>query len=303
MAYIIQYMEEVSDTEKVLGAIKRYQDLAYKVQVFSPKENCCGIKPDGVQIDFCDNAMEQAVNAAHNLHAEKCQFYMQKGAVYSVDPYLYPDAEKIKELDYDEAMELSVNGYKEIPPEIIDIAKRNSTRLEILSLGDNEGTVIKEVAGVGEKVIKSMTKDTDIAIVTLTEIPDKKGTTYHIFKALSDENLYVDSIMLPAANQHQQDISFAIKAADKQKVLEIMQEKQQELDFRDIIINSNVAKISVMGAAFQTQSGIASKLLEVLYKSDINIMMIFTSEVKISVVVEKSHADWAIHEIHKNLIR
>ena len=303
MAYIVQYIKDFSDTEKVKAVCEKYTKLAYKIKVYTHSTNICGFCMENVDIEYCENPMEQAVLSAHKLYAEKCQFYMDRGGIDSVDPYLFPMAEKIREMDYDEAMEMSVNGYNDISQDVILMAKRNSTRLEILSFDDDEPTTIKEVAGVSVKVIQSITKDTDLAVVTLTEIPDKKGVTYRIFKALSDENLYVDSIMLPAANQHQQDISFCIKAEDRKSVERILLENQQHLLFRDIIIKSNVAKISVMGAAFQTQSGIASRLLEVLYNSDINIMMISTSEVKISVILERSHADWAIHEIHRNMIR
>ena len=186
--------------------------------------------------------------------------------------------------------------------EVFDLAKRNSVRLEVLSLSDSEPTVIKEVSGVGEKIIKSMSKDTDINIVTLTEIPDKKGITYHIFKVLSDKDIYVDSIMLPAANHSQQDISFCIKGGDAKTVSDLLLAHRDSLQFRDIIINDNVAKISVMGAGFHTQKGIATRLLEVLYENDINIMTIFTSEVKISVIIDKTQADKAIRAIHKKLI-
>ena len=303
MAYIVQYVKDFSDTEKVRKVCEKYTKLAYKVKVYTHSSNVCGFAMENVEVEYSPNPMEQAVLSAHKLYAEKCQFYMERGGIYSVDPYLFPMAEKIREMDYDEAMELAVNGYNDISQDVILTAKRNSTRLEILSFDDDDPTTIKEVAGMSEKVIQSITKDTDLAVVTLTEIPDKKGVTYRIFKALSDENLYVDSIMLPAANQHQQDISFCIKAEDRKSVERILMENQQHLLFSDIIIKSNVAKISVMGAAFQTQSGIASKLLEVLYNSDINIMMISTSEVKISVILERSHADWAIHEIHKQMIR
>lgn len=303
MAYIVQYISDFSDTEKVRAACKRYTRLAYKVKLYTHSTNICDFCMENVDVEYSENPMEQAVVSAHKLFAEKCQFYMERGGIYSVDPYLFPQAEKIREMDYDEALELSANGYNDISQEVILAAKRNSIRLEILSFDDDEPTTIKEVSGVSEKIIQSITKDTDLAVVTLTEIPDKKGATYHIFKTLSDENLYVDSIMLPAANQHQQDISFCIKAEDRQAVERVLAANQHSLQFKDIIIKSNIAKISVMGAAIQTQSGIATKLLEVLYESDINVMSIFTSEIKISIILERSHADWAIHEIHKKLIR
>lgn len=303
MAYIIQYIKDFSDTDKVRAVCEKYTRMAYKIKVFTHSENICGLSAENVSFEYCENPMEQAVAAAHQVYAERCQFYMERGGIYSVDPYLFPMAEKIKEMDYDEAVELSANGYNDIGQDIILEAKRHSVRLEVLSLDDDEPTTIKEVAGVSEKIIQSITKDTDLAVVTLTEIPDKKGVAYRIFKALSDEKLYVDSIMLPGANGHQQDISFCIKAEDRQKVEQILEANRENLQFKDIIIKSNVAKISVMGAAVQTQSGIASRLLEVLYNSDINVMMIFTSEIKISVIVERSHADWAIHEIHRQMIR
>lgn len=303
MAYIVQYISDFSDTEKVRAACERYTRLAYKVKLYTHSTNICDFCMENVDVEYSENPMEQAVVSAHKLFAEKCQFYMERGGIYSVDPYLFPQAEKIREMDYDEALELSANGYNDISQEVILAAKRSSVRLEILSFDDDEPTTIKEVSGVSEKIIQSITKDTDLAVVTLTEIPDKKGATYHIFKTLSDENLYVDSIMLPAANQHQQDISFCIKAEDRQAVERVLAANQHSLQFKDIIIKSNIAKISVMGAAIQTQSGIATKLLEVLYESDINVMSIFTSEIKISIILERSHADWAIHEIHKKLIR
>lgn len=303
MAYIVQYIKDFSDTEKVRTVCEKYTKLAYKVKVYTHRQNQCGFCMENVTVEYTANPMEQAVLSAHQLYAEKCQFYMERGGIYSVDPYLFLNAEKIREMDYDEALELSANGYNDISQEVILAAKRNSVRLEVLSFDDDEPTTIKEVAGVGEKVIQSITKDTGLAVVTLTEIPDKKGVTYRIFKALSDEKLNVDSIMLPAANQHQQDISFCINMADRQMVEQVLLEHQSELQFKDIIIKSNVAKVSVMGAAFQTQAGIASRLLEVLYNSDINVMMIYSSEVKFSVILERSHADWAIHEIHKQMIR
>ena len=303
MAYIVQYIKDFSNADNVRAVCEKYTKLAYKVKVFTHSENRCDLALENVDFEYSTNPMEQAVLSAHQLYAEKCQFYMERGGIYSVDPYLFPQAEKIKYLDYDEAMELAVNGYNDISQNVISIAKRNSTRIEVLSFDDDEPTTIKEVAGVEEKIIQSITKDTSLAIVTLTEIPDKKGVTYQIFKTLSDEKINVDSIMLPAACLHQQDMSFCINIEDRQKVEQLLQQKQPQLQFKDIIVRSNVAKISVMGAAIRTQSGIASRLLEVLYKSDINVMSIFTSEMKISVILERSHADWAIHEIHKNMIR
>ena len=301
MAYIVKYIKEFTDHEKIKAVCAKDVALGYKVKVFASPKKQCDICMDNVTFEYVDKPMEHAVKAAKELYAEKCQIYLKR-AIYSVDPREYDFAEKIKELDYQEAQELSVNGFNGIMYEVFDLAKRNSVRMEVLSLNDSEPTVIKEVSGVGEKIIKSMSKDTDISIVTLTEIPDKKGVTYHIFKVLSDGDIYVDSIMLPAANQNQQDISFCVKGSDTKMVKDLLSAHKDELEFRDIIVNENVAKISVMGAGFHTQKGVAAKLMEVLYENDINIMTIFTSEVKISVIIDKMQADKAIRAIHRTLI-
>lgn len=301
MAYIVKYIKDFSDIKAIKKCCEKELQLGYKIRVFSAEENACAAEMENVEFVFCPDPTQQAILAAKKLYAEKCQFYVKR-AVYSVDPSIYSDAVKIREMDYEAAQELSVNGYNEISYEDINLAKRNSVRMEIMSLSDYEGTTVKEVTTMDEKVIKSMSKDSDILVVTLTEIPDQKGATYNIFKTLSDADIYIDSIMLPAANNSQQDISFCVRREDRQKVQNLLLPKQEILKFRDIFISDNVAKISVMGAGFHTQKGIATRVLQVLYESDINIMMIFTSEVKISLVVEKSQADRAIHAIHKNLI-
>ncbi len=301
MAYIVKYIKDFSDRELVKQSCDRELALGYKIMVFSHTDNACGIEIENVAFVFCDNPTEQAILSAKKLYAEKCQFYVKR-AIYSVDPNIYDEAVKLKELDYESAQELSVNGYNEISYYDFNLAKRNSVRMEIMSLADSEGTTVKEVTAMDENIIKSMSKDTDILVVTLTEIPDRKGATYNIFRTLSDADVFIDSIMLPAANGGQQDISFCIRREDRKKVEKLLLSEQQNLQYKNLFVSEDVAKISVMGAGFHTQKGIATKVLRVLYESDINIMMIFTSEVKISLVVEKSQADKAIHAIHKNLI-
>ena len=301
MAYIVKYIKEFTDHDKIKAACAKDVALGYKVKVFASPKKQCDISMDNVTFEYVDKPMEKAVMAAKELCAEKCQLYLKR-AIYSVDPREYDFAEKIKELDYQEAQELCVNGFNGIKYYIFDLAKRNSVRVEVLSLHDDEPTVIKEVSGVGEKMIKSMSKDTDINVVTLTEVPDVKGLVYNIFKVLSDEDIYVDSVLIPAASRRMQDISFCIKGGDKEAVEQLLLTHKKQFGFSDVIINEDVGKISVMGAGFHTQKGVAAKLLEILYENDINIITIFTSEVKISMVVDKCNADKAIRAIHKKMI-
>ncbi len=302
MAYLVKYFKEFSNINEIVLECEKDINLGYKIEVISDLKNKCDITHDNIKFIFCENPMEQAVLTARSLFAEKCQFYFEKGGIYSADLSLYDNPEKIGELDYDEAIELAVSGYDDIEVSTLYLAKRNSVRLEILSLNDKNPTIIKEVAGTSIKPFKCITKDTDIVIITLTEIPDKKGATYNIFKTLSDKNVYVDSIMLPAANHNQQDISFCVKSNDKQVVVNLLKDKKNCLEFKDLIVNESVAKISVTGDSLCMQPGIATKVLEVLYECDISVMMIVTTEVRFSVVLEKKYADLAVRAIHKNLI-
>ena len=147
MAYIVKYIKDFSDTELIKQACRRELGLGYKVMVFSHAENTCGLEMENVAFVFCDNPTEQAILSAKKLYAEKCQFYVKR-AIYSVDPVVYAEAVKLKELDYESAQELSVNGYNEISYYDFNLAKRNSVRMEIMSLTDSEGTTVKEVTAM-----------------------------------------------------------------------------------------------------------------------------------------------------------
>ncbi|MEG0019588.1 MAG: ACT domain-containing protein [Oscillospiraceae bacterium] len=303
MAYIIKYIKKLSHNGRALEEIcKKDIENGYKVRLFFDELPSEKLEIPTVECIACAFAGLAAVKAAVALYAEKCQFYFERGGIFSIDPKKYSYGKKIPKLDYDEAMELTTAGYHFLGEEVLEYAKRHSVRLEVLSIEDDVPTTIKEVFGLDGMLIKSVIKDPNIVVITLTEVPDKKGMSYHIFKTLSEGNIFVDSIMLPAANHSQQDISFLVKSGDKALVEKVLQENRSRLEFKDIIVNDNVAKISVIGSGIQTQYGVAAKFLEVLYNNDINVMMIFTTEIKISVVVENSKADLAVHEIHKAFI-
>lgn len=301
MAYIVKYIKDFSDIQQIKQVCCSCTSKGYRLQVFSTTENRTDITLPDTQFFFCDDPQQQAVLAAKKLYAEKCMFYVKR-AIYSVDPAIYPEAVKLSQFDYESAQELSVKGFNDVEYNAIDLAKRASVRIEVLSLYDTEGTTIKEVAAVDSNIIKSMSKDPDIAVVTLTETPDKVGVAYRICKILSDGDIYVDSVMLSAPYRGRQDVSLCVKRQDATKAREILFAQQQYLEFSDVTVTPNAAKIALIGAGFHTQKGVAAKILEVLYQNDINIMMIFTSEVKMSIVVEKTQADNVIRAIHKNLI-
>lgn len=301
MAYIVKYIRDFSDVERIKQVCLDCTAKGYKIKVFSPAANHVEMAVQDTEFFFCDDAQVKAVETAQKLYAEKCMFYVKR-AIYSVDPAVYPDAVKLSQLDYESAQELSVKGFNDVEYNALDLAKRASVRIEVLSLQDTEGTTIKEVAAMDGNVIKSMSKDPDIGVITLTETPDRVGVAYRICKVLGDSDIYVDSVMLSAPYHGRQEVGLCIKRQDVQQAREILLSQQQYLEFSDVSINENAAKIALIGAGFHTHKGVAAKILEVLYQNDINIMMIFTSEVKMSLVVEKSQADNVIRAIHKNLI-
>ncbi|MEG1862423.1 MAG: ACT domain-containing protein [Oscillospiraceae bacterium] len=248
-----------------------------------------------------------AIECAAYLGAGECQFFIQNDGFYSADPEELEIAKKLNKIDYDEVLEVCSSGYKALDGYMIELAKKHSVVIHLLSYNrpDVPGTVIKEVLGDTGMLIKGVIKDPNITIITLTDIPDRKGISYHIFKAISDADIVVDIILLPATGtkRDRQDISFTVGKNYKRTAEKVLREKQTELGFSDMVIDDNVAKVSVIGAGMQSSFGVATTLFKVLYENDINLRMINSSEIKIAVVIDKDQSDLAVHKIHEAFIK
>ncbi len=257
-----------------------------------------------VAIYFSDNAKLDSIYLSAYLGESECEFYTEHTGIFSADPTHYDYAKRIDRLDYDEMLLISDYGHNIIPGEVIQTAKRYSIAIKVLSYKEpkHEGTLIKEALSDANTLVKAVVKDPNFCIFTICSVPDEKGISYKIFKTISDEDIVVDAIVVPTGTKGSQDISFTVKRQDKNKVLKSFEKLKQLGYFFELIINENIAKISLVGSALQTTAGIGTKVFRVCYENDINIKMINSGDIKVSVFIDKNKADLAILQLHKVLV-
>lgn len=246
-----------------------------------------------------------AVETAAVLNNAECQVYIKYDGIYTADPAVTQYATRLEKIDYDEVIELCTSGYTGIDMNMVETAKKQGVVLNVCSYNMPAGksTLIKEVMALGTATVKGIIKEPDICIVSLRDIPDRPGASYHIFQAVSDAGVNVDMISLPASDYGRQDISFTIHKEDKLTVEYVLKEKQEDLGFSHISIKDNVAKISVVGSGVKASKGVAASVFKILYENNINLRLISTSEIKIAVFVDKSMADLAVEKIHEYFVK
>lgn len=251
------------------------------------------------------DAMQLAVECAYALYTGQCQVYIENDGLYTADPAGSRQAQRIDKIDYDEVVEVCTSEYNDVNSAMVETAKKRGIALHILSYlhPEKPGSVIKEVLSLGSSIIKGVIKEPEICIVSLVDIPDVPGIAYHIFQAVSDAGVVVDMISLPASDYGSQDISFTINKRDKHTVNRILSARQEELGFSKLVIKDNMAKISVVGSGVQNGKGVAATVFRILYENNISLRLISTSEIKISVIVDKACADLAVHKIHQVFIK
>ena len=241
-----------------------------------------------------------AVALAASLHADLCQIYTDVDGVYTADPRLVPHARKLDEVTYNEMLELATLGAQVQHNRSVEMAKKYNVSLEVLSsFSGNPGTKVKEVAKRMEKsYISSVAKDTNIARIALLGVPNEIGTSFKVFSLLAQHNINVDIILQGIGHEEGKDICFTVAQSDLAMAEKLLRENQERIRFRVLETNADVAKVSVVGAGVIGNPGVAAKLFEALYDAGININMISTSEIKISVLVERRDAEKAVQVIH-----
>ena len=241
-----------------------------------------------------------AVALAASLHADLCQIYTDVDGVYTADPRLVPHARKLDEVTYHEMLELATLGAQVLHNRSVEMAKKYNVSLEVLSsFSGNPGTKVKEVAKRMEKsYISSVAKDTNIARIALLGVPNEIGTSFKVFSLLAQHNINVDIILQGIGHEEGKDICFTVAQSDLAMAEKLLRENQERIRFRVLETNADVAKVSVVGAGVIGNPGVAAKLFEALYDAGININMISTSEIKISVLVERRDAEKAVQVIH-----
>ena len=241
-----------------------------------------------------------AVAIAAVLHADKCQIYTDVEGVYTADPRKVPGARKLDAITYDEMLELASLGSQVLHNRSVEMAKRYNVDLEVLSSYVRKpGTKVKEVVRkVEQMMISGIAKDAKIARVTVVGVPDEPGVAFKVFSALSKGKINVDIILQSAGLDGTNDISFTVALADVARTKEILEDRAETIGFDHVNIDENVAKVSIVGAGMMNNSGVAVRMFEALQGKRINIQMISSSEIKLSVVIAEDEADSAVSAIH-----
>lgn len=243
-----------------------------------------------------------AVAIAAALHADKCQIFTDVEGVYTADPRKVENARKLKEITYDEMLELATLGAQVLNNRSVEMAKKYSVELEVLSsLNPIPGTIVKEVAKMEKMLIRGVTKDKDVALVSVLGVKDNPGVAFNIFSKLSQKNINVDIILQSFGRDNTKDIVFTV-SKDNGPVAVSLLEESSHLQEAKIVCDTNVAKVSIVGAGMESHPGTATKMFEALYERDINIRMISTSEIKISVIIDADDADRAVSAVHNAFI-
>ena len=241
-----------------------------------------------------------AVALAAALEADLCQIYTDVDGVYTADPRHVKGARKLDEVTYNEMLELATLGAQVLHNRSVELAKKYNVKLEVLSsFTGHPGTKVKGVTKRMEKTaVSSVAKDKDIARIALVGVPNEVGTSFKVFSLLAQNHINVDIILQGIGHEEGKDICFTVAEGDLKKAAELLESHKAELRFARLETNADIAKVSVVGSGMINNPGVAAKLFEALYDAHININMISTSEIKISVLVDKKDADRAVQAVH-----
>ncbi len=242
-----------------------------------------------------------AVAIAAALNADLCQIYTDVDGVYTADPRLVPGAHKLDEITYDEMLELATLGAQVLHNRSVEMAKRYGVNLEVLSsFSGKPGTKVKEVVKTMEKShISGVAKDKNVARLALVGLEDTPGIAFKIFSLLAKNNVNVDIILQSIGRSETKDISFTVAKGDMELARKLLEDNRDRIHFDHIDVSDNIAKVSIVGAGMINNPGVAAAMFEALFNAGININMISTSEIKVSVLVHISDADRAVQVIHE----
>ncbi|HYG23159.1 MAG TPA: aspartate kinase [Verrucomicrobiae bacterium] len=244
-----------------------------------------------------------AIALAAALKANLCQIYTDVDGVYTADPRIVPKARKLEEISYDEMLELASLGAKVMQSRSVEFAKKFGVIFEVRSsLNENPGTIVKEETKSMEGVVvRGVSLDKNQAKITLVRVPDKPGVAARIFRALGEAAVNVDMIVQNISHNPgapSTDISFTLDKPDLLKARKVMEDLRQEIGFGEPIVAEQIGKLSVVGVGMKSHSGIAGRMFETLANEGVNIEMISTSEIKVSVVIDLAKGDQAMKAVH-----
>ena len=241
-----------------------------------------------------------AVALAAAFNAELCQIYTDVDGVYTTDPRIAPNAKKLPEITYDEMLELASQGAQVLHNRSVELAKKYHVNMEVVSsLERKPGTKVKEVVKMMEKTnIAGVAKDTSIARIALVGLANNPGVAFRVFSLLGKARVNIDTIIQSIGRQESKDISFTLPQSSVETACRVLEEQKQSLGFDHITVDDKIAKVSIVGAGMMTTPGVAAKMFEALYDANINIQMINTSEIRVSVLIDESDAAAAVRAVH-----
>lgn len=240
-----------------------------------------------------------AVAIAASMHADLCQIYTDVDGVYTADPRKVKKAKKLDSISYDEMLELATLGAQVLHNRSVEMAKKYHIELEVLSSYTRKpGTIVKEEVKVEKMLINGVAKDDNIARISIIGVPDKPGLAFKIFSKLAAKSINVDIILQSIGRNGTKDISFTVENDKMSTAIELLNSYSELLGATNVVTDDNVAKVSIVGAGMESHPGVASDMFEALFESNINIQMISTSEIKISVLINKEDGERAVQAIH-----
>lgn len=244
-----------------------------------------------------------AVALAAALRADLCEIYTDVDGVYTTDPRICSSAFKLEEISYDEMLELASLGANVLHNRSVEMAKKYNVKMSVRSsLNNNEGTYVKEESQVEKMVVRGVTRDNDCARVALCGVEDAPGKAFQVFEMIAKAGISVDLILQSIGDGKSKDISFTVAEGDLDAVIALLEENMTIIKAREIKSTKDVSKVSIVGAGMVNNTGIAAKMFEALSDAHINIKMIATSEIKISVLVAQKDAEAAVVAIHDKFL-
>jgi len=245
-----------------------------------------------------------AVAVAAALKADLCDIYTDVDGVYTTDPNMVPQARKLDKISYDEMLELASLGAKVLQTRSVEFAKKYNVPVRVLSsFNDNPGTLVtKEDSDMEKVVVSGVAYDKNQVKVTVMGVPDKPGVAAQIFNEISTNNIIVDMIIQNIGEGGLTDMSFTVPKTDSKKISELMKKVVAEIGAKGVAVKEDIAKISIVGVGMRSHSGVAARMFSAMAKEGINIMMISTSEIKISIVIDAKYTELAVRVLHETFV-
>ena len=241
-----------------------------------------------------------AVAIAAALKADACQIFTDVDGVYTTDPNLCSDAKKIDRISYEEMLEMASTGAKVLQIRSVELGAKYKVPIEVLSsFNDNPGTLVTgEEPTMERQMVTGVSFQKDEAKIAIRQVPDKPGIAGRVFAPISEANINVDMIVQNVSKDGTTDLTFTVPKSDLKKALQIIEKHAQEIGAKNVEASENIAKISVIGLGMRSHAGIASKMFTALADENINIQMISTSEIKISIIVDAKYTELAVRVLH-----